>query len=116
MKEKLKILTTSVVAWNDHVGGDSLSTLLKEFDPNHIANIYIRPELPNSPVCHNYLQITENDIIKSIFRRNHVTAHQYNGTEKSTEQADKTLQAENASVPISVTVSETQRSVNDVQP
>lgn len=94
MKEKIKILTTSVVAWNDLVGGDSLSTLLKEFDPDHVANIFIRPELPNSPVCRNYLQITENDMIKSIFRRNHMTAHQYNGTEKRTEQIDKTVQAE----------------------
>lgn len=94
MKDKIKILTTSVVAWNDHIGGDSLSTLLKDFDAEQIANIYIRPELPNSPVCRKYLQITENDIIKSILKRDYTTAHRYNGTEKNTEQTNKNVQAE----------------------
>lgn len=94
MKDKIKILTTSVVAWNDHIGGDSLSTLLKDFDAEQIANIYIRPELPNSPVCRKCLQITENDIIKSILKRDYTTAHRYNGTEKNTEQTNKNVQAE----------------------
>ena len=70
MKHNTKILVITVPSWNSRVGANSWSALLDGYDPENIASIYIRDEIPDSKVCSRYFNISENKILKSIFHRN----------------------------------------------
>lgn len=70
MNQNIKILVITVPSWNSKVGANSWATLLEKYPPENIASIYIRDEIPDSKVCSRYFNISENKIIKSIFRRN----------------------------------------------
>ncbi len=65
----MKILVFTVSSWNSKVGANSWATLLEGYDPSLVANICIRDEIPDNPVCSRYFSISENKIIKSIFNR-----------------------------------------------
>lgn len=67
---KKRVLICSIPCWNSKTGSDTFSSLMEGYDPDCIANLYIREDLPDSPVCHNYFRISESAVIKSIFRRN----------------------------------------------
>ena len=69
MKQNLKILVFTVPSWNSKVGANSWATLLEGYDSKNVANIYIRDEIPDSKACSNYFNISENKIIKSVFKR-----------------------------------------------
>lgn len=69
MEKDAKILVITVPSWNSKVGANSWATLLKGHNPENIASIYIRDELPDSKVCSRYFNISENKIIKSILNR-----------------------------------------------
>lgn len=64
-----KLLVCTVESWNSKVGANTFSTILSNYPPENIANICIRPEVPDSPACSRYFQITEQKVIKSIFKR-----------------------------------------------
>ena len=64
-----KILVCSVNAWNSKIGDNTFPVLLQNYDKNKIANLFIREENPDSNVCDNYFRISENKVLKSIFRR-----------------------------------------------
>lgn len=70
MNKDIKILVLSVSAWNSKVGYNTWPALLEGADPNNVANITLRSEIPDSNVCNNYFCISENRVIKSIFNRN----------------------------------------------
>lgn len=65
----MRILVFTVSSWNSKVGANSWATLLEEYDSSLVANICIRDEIPDSPVCSRYFNISENKIIKSVFNR-----------------------------------------------
>ncbi len=65
----MRILVFTVSSWNSKVGANSWATLLEQYDSSLIANICIRDEIPDSPVCSRYFNISENKIIKSVFNR-----------------------------------------------
>ena len=64
-----KILVFTVSAWNSKVGANTWATLLEDYGSENVANICIRDEIPDSPVCSRYFYISENKILKSIFNR-----------------------------------------------
>ncbi len=64
-----KILVFSVGAWNSKTGPTTWASLLEQYDSKNIANICIRDEIPDNPVCANYFAVSENKVIKSIFKR-----------------------------------------------
>ena len=71
MKNTLpRVLVSSVDVWNTSSGSDTFTNLLSGYDPEKIANIYIRSGKPTSEVCNKYFYISENAVIKSIFNRN----------------------------------------------
>lgn len=66
------ILILTVDCWNLNIGANSsytYSNLFSSMDDYNISNIYTRDELPNDPCCSKYFQISENRIIKSLFKR-----------------------------------------------
>ena len=65
-----KVLILSVPAWNKKSGSDTFSSLMDGYGADNVANIYIRESLPDSPVCNNYFRISENAVLKSVFKRN----------------------------------------------
>ena len=65
----MRILVFTVSSWNSRVGANSWATLLSKYDSSLIANICIRDEIPDSPVCSRYFNISESRVIKSIFKR-----------------------------------------------
>ncbi len=69
MSDNPKILVFTVAAWNDSSETNIWSSLLAGYDPENIANICIRDDIPNSKSCNNFFAISENKVIKSVFNR-----------------------------------------------
>ena len=67
--DKKKILVNTVTCWSDKVGSNTMESLFLNYGSENLANIYIRPEVPDSQVCGRYFQISENRVIKSIFNK-----------------------------------------------
>lgn len=63
-----RILVFTVSAWNSKIGANTWASLLEGYDSAKIANICIRDEIPDSSICSRYFTISENKILKSIFR------------------------------------------------
>ena len=76
MMENKRVLVCSIPCWNSKSGSDTFSTLMSGYDIDKIANLYIREDVPDSPVCQNYFRISENAVIKSIFNRGLKTGKQ----------------------------------------
>ena len=70
-----KILVMSMSAWNSRVGSDTWATLMGQYDPKNIANICLREEKPDSCAAGAYFAISENRVIKSVFKRNTKTGY-----------------------------------------
>lgn len=80
-----RILILSVPAWNSKVGSDTWVTLVSGLNPNNIANISLREDSPDSLACDNYFVLSENKVIKSIFKRKIKTGRR---VERSSIQED----------------------------
>lgn len=87
-----KILSISLSTWRKDSGIHTQTDLFKFWNPDRVAQIYTRSDMPNTPVCNNFFQISENEIIKSVFRRNNVGKRVFN----TTEVDNKTQKAINA--------------------
>ena len=67
------ILILTVDCWNLNLAANSsytYSNLFSSISDYNVSNVYIRDELPNDPCCSRYFQISENRVIKSLFKRN----------------------------------------------
>lgn len=71
-----RILVFTVPSWNSKVGANSWAALLREYDSENIANICIREEVPDSDICSRYFCISENRVLKSVFKRNIKTGYE----------------------------------------
>lgn len=72
MYEKLKsrrILVFTVDAWNSRNGVHTFSELLSDCPAEHLANVYLREELPDDPRCEKYFQISEQRVLRSLIHR-----------------------------------------------
>lgn len=87
-----KVLSISLSTWRKDSGIHTQTDLFKFWNPDRVAQIYTRADMPNTPVCNNFFQISENEIIKSIFRRNNIGKRVFN----TTEVDNKTQKAINA--------------------
>ena len=68
-----KVLVSSIDVWNTESGSDTFTNLLSGYDSEKIANIYFRSGIPTSEVANSYFFISENAVIKSIFRKDITT-------------------------------------------
>lgn len=67
--ESPRILIFTMTSWNSRVGANTWESLLVDFDDEKLANIYLRDEIPDSQICSRYFCISENRVVKSIFKR-----------------------------------------------
>ncbi len=91
----MNILVFTVASWNSRVGSNTWATLLEGYDPACVANICIRDEQPDSPVCSRYFCISENKVLRSVFKRGMSTGREVTpGQTSAAAEAD--LLAHNA--------------------
>ena len=69
MNDLPKILAISLNTWRSDSGAHTQTDLFKFWDKERLAQIYAKSDLPNTPVCDKFFQISENLIIKSVFNR-----------------------------------------------
>ena len=81
-----KILVITVSSWNSRMGSNTWSTLLEQYGSENVANICIREETPDNPVCSRYFVISENRIIKSILKRKLKTGREVEPTVAPSEE------------------------------
>lgn len=94
MEEKLpKILSISLSTWRSDSGIHTQTDLFKFWVPDKVAQIYTKSDLPNTPVCNNFFRISENEIIKSVYKRNKVGKRVFNTTDIDKE-TKKAMEAE----------------------
>lgn len=61
-----KVLVVDVNAWREDSGSNTLMEIFRCWDPERLALIYTSSQLPNTMVCKNFFQISENKIIRSV--------------------------------------------------
>ena len=83
MIEDKRILVLSVSSWNSKVGADTWPTLVGGLNPDNIASISLREEAPDSLACNNYFVLSENKVLKSIFKRSVKTGKRVSRDESS---------------------------------
>lgn len=96
MNEQLpKVLSISLSTWRQDSGIHTQTDLFKLYDPERVAQIYTKSDLPNTPVCNSFFRISENEVIRSVYKRNKVGKRVYNTLEFD-EETKKAVEAEKA--------------------
>ncbi len=67
-----KVLVVSTNAWRDNTGINTLIQFFKCWDKERIAQIYTKSTLPKTEICDKFFRISENALLKSIFKRKEV--------------------------------------------
>lgn len=88
-----KILAISLSTWKSGSGIHTQTDLFKFWNPDRVAQIYTKSDMPNTPVCNRFFQISENEIIKSVYKRNKV-GERVSNTVNIDEKTKKALEAE----------------------
>ena len=90
-----KVLAISLSTWRSDSGIHTQTDLFKFWDPDRVAQIYTKSDLPDTPVCNTFFQISENAIIHSVFNRKPVGKKVKNGgnIDKSAVEAEQRLYA-----------------------
>ncbi len=85
MKKKMpKVLAISLSTWRKDSGIHTQTDLFKFWDPDQVAQIYLKSDLPDTPVCNKFFRISEMEIIRSAVNRKPVGVEVQNGAEQST--------------------------------
>ena len=96
MENKLpKVLSISLSTWRKDSGIHTQTDLFKYYDPDRVAQIYTKSDLPNTDVCNSFFRISENEVIKSVYKRKPVGCRVQNGTEPD-EATKKAMEEEQA--------------------
>ena len=74
-----KVLSVSLSTWRSDSGIHTQTDLFKFWDPDRLAQIYTKSDLPSTPVCNRFFQISENAVIKSVLNRRPVGKRVENG-------------------------------------
>ncbi|MDD3360194.1 MAG: hypothetical protein PHW34_00800 [Hespellia sp.] len=78
-RELPKVLAISLSTWRKDSGIHTQTDLFKFWDVDKVAQIYTKSDLPNTPVCNQFFQISENAIIHSVLSRESVGRKVQNG-------------------------------------
>lgn len=96
MENKLpKVLSISLSTWRKDSGIHTQTDLFKYYDPERVAQIYTKSDLPNTDVCHSFFRISENEVIRSVYKRCPVGRRVQNGAEADENEA-RAIDAEKA--------------------
>ena len=76
-----KVVAISLSTWRADSGIHTQTDLFKFWDPDRVAQIYTKSDLPDTPVCNSFFRISENAIIRSVYKRNPVGERVQNHSE-----------------------------------
>lgn len=68
-KELPKVLAISLSTWRSDSGIHTQTDLFKFWTPDRVAQIYTKSDLPDTPVCNTFFQISENGVMHSVINR-----------------------------------------------
>ena len=71
------ILVSTVGAWSEQTGSNTMSELFRDYPKDKVACLYIRADLSDSAACHHYFHIYEGRVLKSILKRGMATGEEY---------------------------------------
>lgn len=63
-----KVLVVGINAWREDGTAHTLMDIFRCWDPERVALVYARADLPNTNVCKRYFQISESQIIQSVLK------------------------------------------------
>ncbi len=89
-----KILVVSTNAWRDNTGINTLIEFFKCWDNERIAQIYAKSELPKTSVCNKFFRISENAVMKSVFKRTIQTGSEVENETHLSKEDDTATQEE----------------------
>lgn len=90
-----KVMALSLSTWRKDSGIHTQTDLFKFWDPEKVAQIYLKSDYPDTPVCTRFFQISENSIIKSVINRKPVGCEVRNG-QRPDSKAAKAIAEEKA--------------------
>lgn len=67
-KKMPKVLVIGINAWREDGTAHTLMDIFRCWNPEKVALIYTRADLPNTKVCNRYFQISESQIIRSVIK------------------------------------------------
>lgn len=90
-----KVMAISLSTWRSDSGIHTQTDLFKFWASEKVAQIYTKSDMPNTPVCNKFFQISENAIIKSVLNRKPVGREVQNGAANNVTavQAEQRLYA-----------------------
>ncbi len=94
-REFCKVLVVSINAWRDNTGINTLIDFFKCWDNNKIAQIYMRSAKPKTKVCNRFFQISENSVMKSLFKRSIKTGVVVENETENSDEVNNALEEEN---------------------
>lgn len=63
-----KVLVVGINAWREDGTAHTLMDIFRCWDPQKLALVYTRADLPNTEVCQKFFQISENQVLRSTFK------------------------------------------------
>lgn len=70
INEKLpKVMVVGINAWREDATSHTLMNIFSCWQSTRLSLVYTRADLPNTAVCSRYFQISENEVLKSVFKR-----------------------------------------------
>ena len=63
-----KVLVIGINAWREDGTAHTLMDIFRCWDPERVALVYTRADMPNTEVCHRYFQISESHVLKSVLK------------------------------------------------
>lgn len=63
-----KVLVVGINAWREDASSHTLKNIFSCWDPERLAHIYTRSELPDTTVASRFFQISETEVLKSVFK------------------------------------------------
>lgn len=83
-----KVLVIGINAWREDGTAHTLMDIFRCWDPDKLALIYTRADLPNTSVCNRYFQISEGQIIKSVLKPWMMVGRKVDNTPDTSSQAE----------------------------
>lgn len=75
--DKPRVLVTTVGAWSDKSGSDTMSALMQDYGAENVAALYIRADKSDSRVASRYFHIMEGRVMKSILHPSIQTGEEF---------------------------------------
>lgn len=88
----MKLLVSTVSAWNEHSASNTMPSLLQGYPINCLACLYIRADISDSIVCNRYFHVIEGRVLKSILDRRIITGEEYYSNNLPIQQSDISIE------------------------